>query len=138
NPTFLGSTAAYSDIISKLGGKPVDGLYATMTVVNPYLDDDSPPVRAWANKYKARFNEEPSTYSVYGYLAGDVFAMGVQKAGANLTTDSFIQVMDSMTVPPDIFGLPAMRFSATQRLGAEKARLSQIQNGRWKVVSDYF
>ncbi|MDR1969081.1 MAG: ABC transporter substrate-binding protein, partial [Burkholderiaceae bacterium] len=39
NPTFLGSTAAYSDIISKLGGKPVDGLYATMTVVNPYLDD---------------------------------------------------------------------------------------------------
>ena len=45
NPTFLGSSAAYTDLIHKLGGKPMDGLYATMTVQHPYLDDASQPVR---------------------------------------------------------------------------------------------
>ena len=31
NPIFLGSSAAYTDLIHKLGGKAMDGLYATMT-----------------------------------------------------------------------------------------------------------
>ncbi|HNK06224.1 MAG TPA: ABC transporter substrate-binding protein, partial [Giesbergeria sp.] len=35
NPVFLGSSAAYTDLIHKLGGKAMDGLYATMTVQNP-------------------------------------------------------------------------------------------------------
>ena len=35
NPTFVGSSAAYTDLIHKLGGKAMDGLYATMTVQNP-------------------------------------------------------------------------------------------------------
>jgi branched-chain amino acid transport system substrate-binding protein len=39
NPVFLGSSAAYTDLIHKLGGKAMDGLYATMTVQNPYLDE---------------------------------------------------------------------------------------------------
>src|SRR5687767_7217586 len=41
NPVFLGSSAAYTDLIHKLGGKAMDGLYATMTVQNPYLDEAS-------------------------------------------------------------------------------------------------
>jgi len=45
--------------------------------------------------------------------------------------------MDSMTIPPDMFGSAEMTFSATKRLGNDSARLSQIQDGKWKVVSDY-
>ena len=47
----------------------MDGLYATMTVQNPYLDDASQPIRFWATKYKTAFNEDPAVFSVYGYLA---------------------------------------------------------------------
>ena len=36
NPVFIGSSAAYTDLIHKLGGKAMDGLYATMTAANPY------------------------------------------------------------------------------------------------------
>ncbi len=137
SPTFLMSGGGYTDEIHKLGGKPMDGLYTIMTAANPYMDDDSEPVRAWANKYKAKFNEPPSVHSVYGYMAAEAFIKGAQKAGANLTTDSFIQAMDSMTIPPDIFGSPEISFSPTKHLGNDKSRLSQIQNGRWKVVSGY-
>ena len=137
NPTFLGSSAAYTDLIHRLGGKAMDGLYAAMTVQHPYLDESSQPLRFWANKYKTKFNEDPTVFSVYGYAAIDTFIRGAQKAGANLSVDSFMKAMDSYTSDSDIFGAAPMSFSPTKRLASNQARLSQIQNGRWKVVSDY-
>ena len=137
NPVFLGSSAAYTDLIHKLGGKPMDGLYATMTVQHPYLDEASQPIRFWANKYKTKFNEDPTVFSVYGYSIIDAFIRAAQKAGPNLTTDSFVKAMDGMTFEPDMFGAPRSNYTATKRLGNDLSRLSQIQNGKWAVVSDY-
>ena len=137
NPTFLGSSAAYTDLIHKLGGKAMDGLYATMTVQHPYLDEASQPIRFWANKYKTKFNEDPTVFSVYGYDIIDAFIRGANKAGKNLSTDSFIKAMDTMVIPPDIFGSAEATFGPQKRLGNNLSRLSQIQDGKWKVVSDY-
>ena len=137
NPTFLGSSASYTDLIHKLGGKPMDGLYATMTSQHPYLDEASQPLRFWANKYKTKFSEDPTVFSVYGYSIIDVFAKAAQKAGTNLSTDSFIKAMDTMLIDPDMFGAPKVSFTATKRLGNDLSRLSQITDGRWKVVSEY-
>ncbi|NDP38617.1 MAG: ABC transporter substrate-binding protein [Rhodoferax sp.] len=137
NPTFLGSSAAYTDLIHKLGGKAMDGLYAMMTVQNPYTDEASQPIRFWANKYKTKFNEDPAVFSVYGYIIINTFANAATKAGKNLTTDSFIKVMDTLTIPTDIFGSAPATFSPTKRLGSDASRLSQIQDGKWKVVGPY-
>ena len=137
NPTFLGSSASYTDLIHQLGGKPMDGFYATMTAVHPYLDEASQPLRFWANQYKTKFSEDPSVFSVYGYLIVDVFAKAAQKAGTHLSTESFIKAMDTMTIEPDMFGSPLTTYTATKRLGNDLSRLSQITDGRWKVVSDY-
>ncbi|HYW56440.1 MAG TPA: ABC transporter substrate-binding protein [Polaromonas sp.] len=137
NPLFLGSSAAYTDLIHKLGGKAMDGLFATMTSQHPYLDAAEQPVRHWANKYKTKFNEDPTVFSVYGYAAIDAFLRGAQKAGSDLTTESFIKAMDTMVVPRDMFGTAEATFSPTKRLGNNFSRLSQIQDGRWKVVSEY-
>jgi len=137
NPTFVGSSAAYTDLIHKLGGPAMNGFYATMTSQHPYLDEASQPIRFWANKYKTMFNEDPTVFSAYGYGAVDSYLRAVEKAGANLTTETFIKAMDTMKIPPDIFGSPEMTFSPTKRLGNNISRMSQIQDGRWKVVSDY-
>ncbi|MDZ4130974.1 MAG: ABC transporter substrate-binding protein [Hydrogenophaga sp.] len=138
NPTFVGSSAAYTDLIHKLGGPAMNGFYATMTVQNPYTDEASQPIRFWANKYKTKFNEDPTVFSVYGYSLVDSFLRAAGKAGPNLNTDSFIKAMDTMTIPPDIFGSAEMTFSPTKRLGSNATRLSQLQDNRWKVVSEYF
>ena len=95
-------------------------------------------MRFWANKYMTKFNEEPTVFSVYGYCIIDTFAKVAGKAGANLNTDSFIKVMDTMVIEPDMFGGAKMTFSPTKRLGSDSSRLSQITDGKWKVVSDYF
>jgi branched-chain amino acid transport system substrate-binding protein len=137
NPTFMGSSALYTDLIHKLGGPAMNGIYATMTVQNPYTDDASQPVRFWANKYKTKFNEDPTVFSVYGYNIIDTFAKAAGKAGGNLTTDSFVKSMDSMTIPSDIFGSAPASFGPDKRLGSNVSRLSQITDGKWKVISEY-
>jgi branched-chain amino acid transport system substrate-binding protein len=137
NPIFLGSAAAYTELIHKLGGKAMDGFYAAHTTQQPYLDEASQPLRFWANKYKTKFNEDPAVFSAYGYVIVDAFVTAAQKAGPNLTTESFIKAMDSLVVPADIFGSPEATYGPRKRLGSDLSRLSQITDGRWKVVSDY-
>jgi branched-chain amino acid transport system substrate-binding protein len=137
NPVFIASFAAYSDLIHKLGGKAVEGFYATMSSQHPYTDEQDLAIRFWANKYKTKFGEDPTVMSVYGYTMVDMFVRAARKTGPNLTTDNFIKAMDLSTFPADSFGSPKMTYSATKRLGTEAMRLSQIVDGRWKVVSDY-
>ena len=137
NPTFLGSSAAYTDLIHKLGGPAMNGLYASMGAQHPYLDEASQPIRFWANKYKTKFNEDPTVFSAYGYYIVDAFARAATKAGANLSTDSFIKAMDTMVIPTDMFGSAEASYGPKKRLGSDASRLSQIQDGKWKVISDY-
>jgi branched-chain amino acid transport system substrate-binding protein len=40
-------------------------------------------------------------------------------------------------VPPDIFGSAEATYGPQKRLGSNLSRLSQLQDGRWKVISDY-
>ena len=137
NPTFLSPNAAYTDLIPKLGGKAMDGMYATMTVQHPYLDESSQPIRFWANKYKTKFNEDPGVVSIYGYQIIDIFIRVAQKVGPNLTTESFIKALDTTAVPADIFGSSEFAFGPAKHLGSDASRVSQIQDGRWRVISEY-
>ena len=137
SPVFLGSSAVYTDLIHKLGRQAMDGLYGVMTVQNPYLDDASPQIRFWATKYQTKFNEEPTVFSIYGYTAIDQVIAAAQKAGPNLTTDSFVKALESLKFPTDIFGSPEGGFGPNKRQAANVSRLSQIQGGKWKVVSEY-
>ena len=137
NPLFVGSSAVYTDLIPKLGGKLSEGLFSTMTSQHPYLDAAEQPIRFWANKYKTRTNEDPTVFSVYGWGAMDAFLKVAFKVGPGLTTDNFVKTMESMTFPRDMFGTAELTFGPTRHLGNQYSRLSQIQDGRWKVVSDY-
>ena len=137
NPTFLGSSACYTELIHKLGGPAMNGLYAAMGTQQPYLDEASQPIRFWANKYKTKFNEDPAVFSAYGYIIVDAFARAAAKAGPNLTTDTFIKAMDTMVIPQDMFGSAEATYGPKKRLGSDASRLSQIVDGKWKVISDY-
>ncbi|MEI7444552.1 MAG: ABC transporter substrate-binding protein [Burkholderiales bacterium] len=137
SPIFFGSSAAYTDLIHKLGGKAMDGMFAMHTAAQPYLDDADDKVRFWATKYKTAFNEDPTVFSAYGYSIIDMFAIAARAAGPNLTADSFVKAAETTAFPPDMFGSPPMKFSPTFRLGNDQSRMAQIQNGRWTKVTDY-
>jgi len=137
NVDMLGSSAAYTELIHKLGGPAMNGFYATNTVNVPYLDDASKNVRDWAQRYKERTKEDPAVFSVYGYTVIDLFAQVATKAGPKLTTDSFIAALESFTGTRDMFGGDGMTFSKTKHLGSNRSRLSQIVGGKWTPQTDY-
>ena len=137
NVEFIGSSAAYDAVIHKLGGKLVDGFYAMNTINNPYMDDASKNVREWAERYKKKFNEDPTVYSAYGYLLLRLFGTLVENTGPNLSTETFLAQLEKTTYPRDFFGADEMTFSKTKHLGTYRARLSQIQNGKWTPITDY-
>jgi branched-chain amino acid transport system substrate-binding protein len=136
-PDFFGSSAAYTDIIHKLGGPAMNGLYAMHTVGHPYPDDASPAVSFWAKKYKTKFNEDGTVFSAYGYVIVDQLATAMAAAGTNLTTDTLVKAIETTKFSADIFGGKAPTFSPTKRLGSSETRMSQIKNGKWTVVSEY-
>lgn len=134
---FMGSSASYTELIHKLGGPAMNGFYSTNTVNMPYLDDASKNVREWAGRYKERYKEDPAVFSAYGYQVVDLFAQIAAKAGPNLTTDTFIKTIEGFSSPRDMFGADSMTFSKTKHLGSNRARLSQIVNGKWTPLTDY-
>jgi branched-chain amino acid transport system substrate-binding protein len=137
NVEFMGSSAAYTELIHKLGGPAMNGFYATNTINQPYLDDASKNVREWGLKYKEKYNEDPGVFSAYGYIVISLFAKAADDTGPNLTVENFINTLDKMTFPRDMFGSDEMTFTKTKHLGSSRARLSQIQSGRWVPITDY-
>ncbi len=137
SPDFFGSSASYTDLIHKLGGKAMDGFYAMHTAQQPYPDDKDDKIRFWAAKYRTKFNEEPTVFSAYGYTIIDTFAAAARVAGNNLTTEGFIKAMEATKFPGDMFGSPPFSFKPDYRLGNDQSRLSQIKDGRWVPVSEY-
>ncbi len=137
DPHFMGTSAAYTDLIHKLGGKAMDGLYATFQTGVPYMDDPSKNVRDWGARYKAKFNEEPGLFSAYAYGAMDLFYRAAEKAGPNLTVNGLVNAFESTTFPRDMFGSPEFKFTKTNHLGNTRSRIGQIQNGKWLAVTDY-
>jgi branched-chain amino acid transport system substrate-binding protein len=136
-PEFVGTSASYTHLIHVLGGANANGLISSHTVAHPYLDASSQQIRFWAQKYKTRFGEDPDVFSVYGYIIADITGKAAEKAGANLTVESFVKALDSLSVPTDMFGADAMSFTPTKHLGSNKSRFSQIKDGRWVVISEY-
>jgi branched-chain amino acid transport system substrate-binding protein len=137
NPQFVGTTASYFDIIHKLGGPAMNGFYSACTINYPYEDDKSEKVRAWFSSYKDKFKEDPTVLSAYGYQLVGLFVEAAKKAGKDLNPETLAKALETLSVPPDFFGGDEQKFTPTRHLGSDRAMLCQIQDGRWKSVSEY-
>lgn len=136
-PAFLVTASAYSAQLHQLGGAAVDGLYSTVAFPHPYADDASPQLAAWIKSYKERYGTDPSPFSVGGYLKADLFVRAADTAGRNLTTDSLIKVMDTLSSNGGgMFGVPQIQFKTDDHLGLRSLRIAQVRDGRWRMVSE--
>ena len=60
----------------------------------------------------------------------------LEKAGRDLTLDSFINAMESMKDWHDIFGGPALSLSPTNHHASNQSFLSVVKSKRWTPVTD--
>lgn len=137
---FFGSSAAYMPAVAKAGGKAVEGLYAVSETPTPYRDDpkNSKLLNEWMDSYKSRYKEDPDLWGVAGWAVIDIFAKAAEKAGPNLTTESFVASLETLTYPRTFLGTADYAWTPKTRLGNTKSRIHQIQSGRWAPFSADF
>ncbi len=136
---FFGSQGSYIPALPKLGGKAIEGLFNMNEIPTPYRDNpgNSRLLNEWMDTYKARFGSEADIGGLQGWFVMDMFLKTVEKAGPNLTTESFVKALESTTFPRSFLGTPDISFGPKKHLGNSQARIAQIQNGRWVNVTDF-
>jgi branched-chain amino acid transport system substrate-binding protein len=133
---FLGSAASYDLFVAAAHGGVTEGLYAMGLTDMPYRETLSPVAQAWFDRYKDRFKVEPNIGALYGHVAADLTVVGLEKAGPNLTVDTFIKGLESIKGYRDIFNGPEVNFGPDKRQGANSSFLAVVKGGRWVRVTD--
>src|SRR5262249_7416468 len=133
---FLGSAASYDLFVAGAQGGVTEGLYAMGLTDMPYRDTLSKNAQAWFDKYKDRYKTDPNIGAVYGHVAADLTVQGLEKAGADLTLESFIKGLESIKGYHDIFNGPEVTFGPDKHQGANSSFLAVVKGGRWVRVTD--
>jgi branched-chain amino acid transport system substrate-binding protein len=136
NVDFCGQFASYSTAVAEAVGEPAEGFYSMAPALYRYPDDPKPAVQAFTAKYRKTFGIEVNYLGEAGNTAATFVVAVLEKAGRNLTLDSFIAAMESMKDWHDIFGGPALSLSATNHHASSQSFLSQIRNKRWSPVME--
>ena len=133
---FFGSTASYDLFVAAAQGGVTEGLYAMGLTDMPYRDTLSPTAQAWFDRYKERYKVDPNIGAVYGWVAADLTAVGLEKTGPELTTDNFVRGMESIKSYKDIFNGPEASFGPDKHQGASSAFLAVVKGGRWVRLTE--
>ncbi len=133
---LLGQVASYDTAIAEAPGNVADGFYSMSPSLYAYPDDPRPAIKAFTQKYKARYGVDVNYLGEMGYTSAQIAIEALQRAGRDLTVDSLVKAMESIQGFHDLFG-GTYSFSATNHHGATAAFLSVVHNGRWEPVVDH-
>ena len=131
---LLGSSASFHTVLAAVPGGVTEGLFAAAGWVDLASRADAPDPAAFIAAYNEKFGEFPGTAALIGYVGATGLTRALEKAGRNLTVDSFLTAMESL----DYYdGLTDNRvsYSAKDHVGAEATILSVVEGGRWKEVA---
>jgi branched-chain amino acid transport system substrate-binding protein len=132
---FVGQFAAYDTAVAGLPGGATEGFFCMTPALYAYPDDPRPAVQDFARRYKARYGRDPNFHGEVGYTAGQIALLALDRAGKDLTVDSFIKGMESIHGYKDIFG-SELSFGPDQHHASTRSFLTVVKNGRWAPVEE--
>jgi branched-chain amino acid transport system substrate-binding protein len=133
---LLGQVATYDTAVAEAPGKVAEGFFSMAPSLYAYPDDPRPAVKAFMQKYKARYGVDANYLGQMGYTSAQIVIEALQRSGRDLTVDSLVKAMESIQDYHDIFG-GTYSFSPTNHHGATAAFLSVVHDGRWEPVVDH-
>jgi branched-chain amino acid transport system substrate-binding protein len=135
NVDMLGQAASYDEAVAEVPGGVTEGFYSMTPVLFVAASSESPAVTKFAEDYKKEFGKEPNFAAQIGYTGAQLVVQALKNAGKDLTVDSFVTGMEGIKDWHDIFGSPAMGFSATKHQGSNESFLCVVKGGKWMPVS---
>jgi branched-chain amino acid transport system substrate-binding protein len=132
---IVGQFASYDTAVASLPGGATEGTYCMAPALYAYPDDPRPAVQDFAKRFQAKFGRAPNFHGEVGYTAATIVLLALDRAGRDLTTDSFIKAMESIHDYKDIFG-SVLSFGPDQHHASTSSFLTVVKNGRWVPVEE--
>jgi branched-chain amino acid transport system substrate-binding protein len=132
---IVGQFASYDTAVASLPGGATEGSYCMTPALYAYPDDPRPEVQDFAKRYQARFGRPPNFHGEVGWTSAHIVLLALDRAGRDLTTDSFITAMESIHDYKDIFG-SVLSFGPNQHHASTSSFLTIVKGGRWVPVQD--
>lgn len=132
--TVMNQVAAYDSAVAEVPGGATEGMLCMTSVIFVSSDDPRPDVQAFLRNYKAKYGRDPNFAAQIGYTAAMTLVEGLQKAGRNLTLDSFIAGMEQIKDYKDIFGSPPMTYGPNVRQGSNMSYIAVVKGGKWVLA----
>ena len=132
NISFVGSNALAQEL-SELD--PARGAGVFVTQVVPFPHDGSVPIVAAYHQALAEYDPEaaPGFVSLEGYLAGRLAIAGLERCGAELTRECFLDSFRS-SEPVDLGGF-GLRYGSGDNQGSDTVFLTMIdENGEYVAI----
>ena len=73
---------------------------------------------------------------MYGHVAADLTVVALDKAGKDLTIDTFVKALESIKGYKDIFNGPEATFGPQKHQGASSSFLAIVKGGRWVRLTE--
>ena len=132
---FVATSASYFTVVAEQPNGAMNGLYCLNSVIFPYYDTANKIEKEWWDKFKEIYGKDPNTGALYGYIFADIAIEAINRAGEDLTIDSFVEAMETLNNFEDPLKTGAVTFSDTQRQGTNISYFFQVQNERFEVIS---
>ncbi|MDE0372540.1 MAG: ABC transporter substrate-binding protein, partial [Rhodospirillales bacterium] len=131
---FVGSSATFHTLLAKVPGGLTEGMYAAAGWADLAARADQPGPAAFIAAYTEAHGEFPGTGALLGYAAATGLTRALEKAGRDLTVDSFLNAMESVNYYDSILDAH-VDYSADDHQGSDEVILSVIEGGQWKELA---
>lgn len=135
NVPLIGNTASYDKVVSEVEGGITEGYYAVTSFNIVYEDTATGKAKDWIKRYKERYNEDPPASAQQGQIISDLVFKALEKAGPDLTVESFTTALTEISSYQDIFGGPVMSYGPDKHSGTNAAVVGQVKSGRWVPIT---
>lgn len=127
NVPAIGASSLYSPQLIKLGGDAVEGI---MTITRFHPGNPDPAVQAFVKAYKAKYGEDPDSFSAVAYDGVKILATVLEKYGVDRKAlrDGLADIKELDTV---LYGKSA--FGDDRRLKDPKFLPLVVKNGTFEV-----
>ncbi len=133
---FVGSSGAFHSVVAEVPGGITEGMYAAAAWSDLAARTDREEPAAFIAAYEKAYGEFPGTGAVLGYAGAINFTMALEKAGRDLTVDSFLKAMESLDYY-DPYLDTQVSYSADDHQGAETIIISVVKDGAWKELARF-
>ena len=126
---FVGSSASFHTVLAQVPGGVTEGLFAAAEWSDLAARAEQVEPAAFIGAYTQAHGELPGTGALLGYSFARGFTEALEKAGRDLTVDSFLAAMESLDFYDPLLDIH-VDYAPDDHQGADEVVLSVIEGGR--------